>query len=416
MPKKIVIVGGGFGGIRCALDLAKKAPKDTKIVLLSDKHHFEYSPSLYRVVSGNSPLEVCIPLDEIFKNTNVEVVRDKIIAADLVKKTLKGESGSNYTFDTLILALGSETAYFNVEGLKELAFSFKSINEALKLKRHLHELFESHLMDTKEEAVSNLHILIVGGGATGVELAGELIYYMQKIARIHKIDPSLITIDLIEAAPRLVPALPEQTSNKVFKRLHSCGVNIFLNRTVMKEDIEQVFLKDMTLKSKTVIWTAGVKVNHLYSEILGLEFDKKGRVIVGEFLEPKGMQNIFVLGDAASTPYAGLAQTAIFDGSFLATNIVNKLKGKQMAQYKAHKIAYAIPVGPFWAACSIGGIRFYGIFAWCLRQLVGLRFFVSILPISKAFDVFLGSKKICESCEVCLHESIKPMSDIGLKQ
>ena len=150
-----------------------------------------------------------MPLDEIFDGKNVEVIKDKIIGADLVKKNLKGESGSNYSFDVLILALGSETAYFNIEGLKELAFSFKSINEALKLKRHLHELFESHLVATKEEAVSSLHILIVGGGATGVELAGELSFYMQKIARSHKIDPSLITIDLIEAAGRVMPMMPE---------------------------------------------------------------------------------------------------------------------------------------------------------------------------------------------------------------
>src|SRR3990170_2498990 len=197
MSKKIVIVGGGFGGIRAALDLSKKFPKglpaeqaDTKIILISDKQHFEYYPALYKVASGLSPLEVCIPLAEIFKNKNVEVIKDRVMNADLSKKTLKGESGSNYGFDILILALGSETAYFNIEGLKELAFGFKSINEALKLKRHLHELFESHLVATKEEAVSSLHILIVGGGATGVELARELSFYMQKIARSHKIDPS----------------------------------------------------------------------------------------------------------------------------------------------------------------------------------------------------------------------------------
>src|SRR3972149_8201536 len=328
MLKKIVIVGGGFGGIRAALDLSRNLPKDSKIILISDRRHFEYYPSLYKIATGKSPLEVCMPLDEIFDGKNVEVIKDKIIGADLVKKNLKGESGSNYSFDVLILSLGSETAYFNIEGLKELAFSFKSINEALKLKRHLHELFESHLVATKEEAVSSLHILIVGGGATGVELAGGLSFYMQKIARSHKIDPSLITIDLIEAAGRVVPNMPEDVSKRIMGELRRCGVNVFLNRAVMKEDIEQVFLKDMTLKTKTVIWTAGAKTNSVFSRIGGLELDKKGRVIVDQFLQPKGLKDIFVIGDAAATPYAGLAQTAIYDGSYVARNICKHLLGR----------------------------------------------------------------------------------------
>jgi len=405
MSKKIVIVGGGFGGVRAALDLSKGSPKDAKIVLISDKRHFEYLPALYKVAVGQSPLEVCIPLDEIFKNKNVEVILDKISAADLSKKALKGESGSSYNFDTLILALGSETAYFNIEGLKELAFSLKSINEGLKLKKHIHGLFQSHLMATKEEAVSNLHVLIVGGGATGVELAGELCSYMIKIARAHKIDPSFITVDLIEAASRVMPMMPEDVSRNILKELRRCGVNVFLNRVVMKEDIEQVFLKDMTLKSKTVIWTAGAKTNNMYSQIGGLELDKKGRVIVDEYLQPKGMKDIFVIGDAAATPYAGLAQTAIYDGSYVAGNILKNLSGRKMEAYSPHKVSYVIPVSPNWAATMIGPFRLYGIFSVWLRRLIDLRFFLSILPFRKALDVFWGNKKFCESCDVCLHES-----------
>src|SRR3990172_1094726 len=413
MLKKIVIVGGGFGGIRAVLDLSRNLPKDSKIILISDRRHFEYYPSLYKVASGLSPLEVCIPLAEIFKNKNVEVIKDRVMNADFSKKTLEGESGSNYGFDILILALGSETAYFNIEGLKELAFSFKSINEALKLKRHLHELFESHLVATKEEAVSSLEILVVGGGATGVELAGELSFYMQKIARSHKIDPSLITIDLIEAAGRVMPMMPEDVSKRILGELRRCGVNVFLNRAVMREDIEQVFLKDMTLKTKTVIWTAGAKTNSIYSQIGGLELDKKGRVIVDEYLQPalsavegpKGLKDIFVIGDAAATPYAGLAQTAIHDGSYVARNICKHLLGGKMEVYNPHKVAYIIPVSPNWAAAIVGRLRFYGIFSVWLRRVVDLRFFLSVLPLVKALDVFWGNKKICESCDVCLHEA-----------
>ncbi len=404
MEKKILIVGGGFGGIRAALDLAKNLSNKAKIVLISDKHHFEYYPALYRIVAGRSPVEACVPFDELFKGKSVETVVDKVVRVDLENKNVKGESGSYYNFDFLILALGSETAYFNVPGLPELSFSFKSINEALKLKKHLHELFQvqAEVPKEKEDIVSRMHILIVGGGATGVEVAGELSIYLKKIAVLHKIEPSLLTIDLIEAAPRVLPALPPEISEKVLNRLHNLGVNIFLNRAIMKEDIENVYLKDMSMKSKTVIWTAGTKTHHLYSEIKGLTFAKNSRVEVDEFLQVKGIENVFIIGDAANTTYSGLAQTALYDASFVARYILNKLKGATGAKYEPKKVSYAIPVGSGFAAVSFMGLKLFGRLGWYLRRLVDLRFFLSILPASKALIAFQSDKKLCESCKTCM--------------
>ncbi|MBI4004986.1 FAD-dependent oxidoreductase, partial [Candidatus Roizmanbacteria bacterium] len=132
---RIIIVGGGFAGVRVALDLAKYKNSNSKIVLISDTSHFEYHPALYRVVTGRSPLEVCIPLQDIFQGKNTEIVCDSITNVDISNHQLKGASGSTYHYDILILALGSETVYFNVPGLREYSFGFKSIQEALKLKR-----------------------------------------------------------------------------------------------------------------------------------------------------------------------------------------------------------------------------------------------------------------------------------------
>lgn len=399
--KKIVIVGAGFGGVRCALNLAKKNPARTKIILISDKPHFEYQPTLYRVATGRSPLEVCIPLREIFAGKNIEVVEDSIRAVNLKEMILEGESGSRYAFDFLVLALGSETAYFNVPGLKELSFGFKSISQALVLKKHLHRLFTSYGGASFKEKTPIVHLVIVGGGATGVELAGELAVYAKKLTQNHGFDFSLVTIELIEAASRLLPALPEAISEKVKKRLHGLGVNIFLNRAVIKEEIEQIFLKDMEIRTKTVIWTAGVRTHHLYSLTKGLTFDQKGRVLVNEFLQPPGFDNVFILGDAAATPYAGLAQTAIYDGRYAAKIISRRLGQKPLFSYWAKKPACAIPIGPGWAIVLIGPFRFFGRFGWCLRRLADLRFFLSILSFRKALLVFLNSKTLCESCAIC---------------
>lgn len=401
--KKILIVGGGFGGIRVALDLAKKGIPNAKIVLVSDKPHFEYSAALYRVVTGKSPLEVCIPLRTIFENKRVEVIEDSIRTVDLEERKAIGTSGSHYSFDFLVLALGSETAYFNIPGLREYAFGFKSITEALRLKKYLHEMLEAcRVSETdREEDVCRMHIVVVGGGATGVELAGELALYMRKLAMKHKVDPSLLTIDVIEAAPRLLPALPEDISEKAERRLRSLGVNVFLNRTVTEQEVETVYLKDMTMKSKTVIWTAGVKPHHLYGEVEKLERDRKGRVIVDEFLQAKGHPNVFVIGDAAATPYAGMAQTAVHDGTFVADTIERKMMGRPLEPYRPHKPAYAIPIGPRWAAVLLGNLRFFGRFGWILRRLADLRFFLSILKPREAIAAYRSGKMLSESCTIC---------------
>ena len=400
---KIIIVGGGFGGISTALNLGKARLRNVNITLISDKSHFEYQAALYRVITGRSPLEACIPMRDIFDGKNIEALEDTIMDINTEEKKLEGKSGSRYSFDFLVLALGSETAYFNIPGLKELSFGFKSISEALALKKHLHELFKACAVSQtdQEEDVCRAHLVIVGAGASGVEIAGELAIYAKGLAKQHKISPSLVTIDLIEAASRVLPMMPEDVSEKATKQLRKLGVNIFLNRMVVKEEIEKVFLKDMEMRTKTVIWTAGAGPNHFYSQIEGLTLDKKGRVIVDEFLQAKNNPNLFVIGDAAATTYSGMAQTAIRDGEFVAKTIAKKIQNKPLESYQPRRPIYAIPVGPGWAAALIGDWRFYGRIGWWLRRLADFRYFLSILSFGKALLVFQNSKTLCESCNIC---------------
>lgn len=438
IPKKVVIVGGGFVGVRVALDLAKKNHSNIKIILVSDKPHFEYHATLYRVVTGRSPLEVCIPLAEIFKGKDVEIVEDTIIEVDLVKKILAGNSSSHYMYDYLVLALGSETSYFNLPGFKELSFGVKSITEALRLKRHIHEMFSSCVLATDKERECALHFVIVGGGATGVELAGELALYTKQLAEKHKLDQKLITIDLIQGPDRLLPSFSPDISKKAKERLEDVGVHVFLNKRVVKEDIETVYLKDMQMKTKTVIWTAGVKPHHLYQEIKGLSFDEKGKVIVDEFLQPqmssrqsdppvggervegshtsesverdsstrpdglaRNDNGVFVIGDAAATPFSGMAQTAVHQGSFIADLIAKKIAGVKPLTYHPQKPFYAIPIGPSWAMFLTDSIKLFGIFGWWMRRLMDLQFFFSILPLSKALLAFQSDKTLWEQCPIC---------------
>lgn len=397
--KTIAIVGGGFGGVRAALDLARRAGTQHDIVLLSDKPHFEYTPTLYKVVTGGSALEVCIPLATIFRDLPVRLVEARVTDIDLSQRTIKCESGYTTTYDYLVLALGSETAYFNIPGLSDLSFSFKSTYEALQLKKHLEGVFASAAQTkTADDKVSLGHIVIVGAGASGTELAGEMAEYARCLAKKYSVDPGLVTIDLFEGAPRVLPLLPPEVSERVKQRLHELGINVFLNRVLMKEEVDGVFLKDMQLKTKTVIWTAGVKPNALVAKIAGLSLDKRGKVVVNEFLQPPGFTNVFIVGDIAATEFSGMAQTAMAAGAYVARAI---LSPRTIKPFKPKKPAYSIPVGPSWAATIFGPLTLYGYAGWILRRAADLRYFTTILSPWQALTAFRNGKKLACDCKTC---------------
>jgi NADH dehydrogenase len=387
-PHRVVIVGGGFGGIRTALDLAKQG-SHFSITLVSDKAHFEYFPTLYRVVTGYSPAQAVIPFSEIFTGTNVDIIEDRVTRIDLAEKLVYGGLGSPYEYDTVVVALGSETGYFNIPGLPELSYGFKSIGEAERLKSHLQEVLTPVENAAPEQKTTAAHFIIVGGGPTGVELAGELTSYAKHLAKKRGFDPSFITVSLIEATPRLLPSMPETVSEKVRQYLFQQGVNIYLNRAVTKQEVEELFLKDMTFKTKTVVWTAGVKPNALIAKIEGLEFDKRGKVIVDDTLRAKGHSNVYVIGDSASTQYSGMAQTADKDGAYVAGVIGSRAQGeRRVGKYVPHKPIYAIPAGHKWAAVQWGSSTFYGTTGYYMRKAADLRYFMSILPLFKALSTF----------------------------
>ena len=241
--QKILIVGGGFAGIATALRLEKAKLPGMKIVLVSNKPHFEYHAALYRLVTGNSPLEVCIPLREVFANKNVEVIEDHMLELNPEEKMLVGSSGSRYHYDKLILGLGSETNYFNIPGLKEYSYGMKSITEALRLKQHITETLLTCKIDftNKVEQICDANFVVIGAGATGVEMAGQLIVYARGLAREYGIDPSLVSVELIEGAPKILPALPKEFTDRIEHHLRGLGINIFLNRTIEREECEEVF-------------------------------------------------------------------------------------------------------------------------------------------------------------------------------
>ncbi len=401
----IMIVGGGFGGIRAALELAKKNLLNVRIVLISDKPNFEYNPALYRYVTGNSAIEVCIPLSEIFLGTSVEVIEDKIIALDKTKQKVVGVSGQEYMYDQLVLALGSETIYFGIPGLKENSFGMKSVAEALRLKEQIAATLALCKADAtnKGDQMRDANFVIIGAGPTGIEVAGRMIVYARRIATEIGLDPSLVSVSVIDSAPKILPTMPAKFTDPIERHLRELGINFFLNRAIERQEVEEVYLKDMQMKTHTLVWTAGARANMLY-ETWGLPVDKRGRVEVDPYLHVKGETNIFVLGDAAITKYSGYAQTAFYDGKYVAGVITAQLRDRLPSPYAPTAPVNAVPAGDGWAGVLINifglNFRIYGWVGWWLRRVADLRSFLVILPSRKAFKIFWGGC-LNKSCPIC---------------
>lgn len=390
MQQKVIIVGGGFGGIRTALNLVKKGGFD--ITLISKNPNFEYYPGLHKMLGVSEVVTVQVPLETIFKDKKVTLVIDTVTAVSVEQKNVTTSQGS-FQGDFLVLALGSQTEYFGISGLPEMAYGFKSVAEANKLRAHIETLFEKHTKTEKTETVVGLHMIIVGAGPNGVDLAGELAALDKYLAKKYGIAESFITIDLIEAGSRVLGMMSEAVSRRVEKRLRNLGVNVLCNRDLKQEESWTVTLADMTLGAQTLIWTAGITTNDLVKQVAGFKLGKKNRVTVDEYLQAKNdtqvFKDVFCIGDIADTQYSGLAQTALADGAYVAQTISQECSGKKIKNYSPKPVAYNIGVGPRWSVLTIGSFEMFGFLPYVMRTLIDIKFFLSILPVRDVVKLYL---------------------------
>lgn len=389
---KVVVVGGGFAGIATIQSL-QKTGVSCDITLVTKNDSFEYYPALYKLVTGALAIEASISYQKIRGLKRVALEKGTFVSTDLERQIIlvedKDGKQKEIVYDYLVLALGSETNYCNIVGLSDLSLSFKSVKEAFRLKRHFCDLFGVAMMLSPKDAVAKLHTIVVGAGPSGVELAGDLTDYLHDLAKSFNVDPALVTVDLIEMAPRILSSFPEEVSQMAEKRLRMLGVNIYTNRVVTSQDINEISVGNMNFQSNTVIWAAGTKINSAYQNIPGITFDDKGRVIVNEnFALPKD-NHVFIVGDGAGTKYSGLAQTANHNGRYLGKHIANVLLGKSSFGYKpSNGVSFVIPVGNHWALFLHRGLIFRGFLPWLLRSLVDFRYFISIMPFWYVIEIF----------------------------
>ncbi len=392
-PKpKILVVGGGFGGVRAATKLSRH--KNFEVTLISNLDHFAYYPQLYHSATGGSRSESALPLTDALHGTGVKLVQDVIVKIDPAAKTVTSIDGrTSYAYDQLVMALGCVTNYFGIAGLPEFSYGVKSIEQAEEFKKHLHDQL---MADNKPD----LNYVVVGGGPTGVELAASLDAYLERITKLHGIKYDGSSVTLVEAAPRILPRSSEAVSARVQKRLEALKVKVLTGATVKAETADQLQLAGQSLASRTVVWTAGTAVNPFYySNGEHFQLAKGGRVMVSNHLEAK--DNVYVIGDNAATPYSGLALTAINDADYVAQDIARVYAQRDRPPYVPIPPISVIPVGEGWAVAEWRGHAIKGFTASVLRRFADLIGYADIERWPAALKDWLSDSKIEDGCPIC---------------
>jgi NADH dehydrogenase len=381
----VTIVGSGFGGVKAALELAND--EHNQITLITNNPDFQYYPALFSTATGYRHLQSWVPLGIIFGGkTNVRVILDTITEINPDKKVLKGEAGNEYSYHTCILALGTVTTYFGIKGLDLFAYGIKSAEEITKLKQHLFtDIAERHMIDK--------HYVIVGAGPTGVELASALGAYLRRLCKKFHVRDHKLHIDLIEAAPRILPRMSERASSKVEKRLKQLGVHVQTGKAVESASADDLVISGERVDSRTVIWTSGVANNPFFTaNAKHFKFAKNGRVEVDEYM--RAGKDLYVIGDNAATPYTGLAQTALHDAVYVTGNLKRQQRHKQLKKYRAVMPPVVVPVGEGWAVFEWHGITLTGWIASMMRKAADFIGYTDILPLGHALGVWHASYQL----------------------
>jgi NADH dehydrogenase len=389
---RVVIIGGGFGGLYAAQRLGRATNVE---VTLIDKRNFHlFQPLLYQVaVGGLSPGDIASPLRGVLsRQKNTQVLMGEVVDVDPQAKTVSLKGGNTLPYDTLIVATGMSHFYFGRDDWADIAPGLKTVEDALEMRRRIFAAFEAAEKTTDPDLQKALlTFVIVGAGPTGVELAGalaELAYHTLK-PDFRQIDTSQTRILLVEGMDRVLPPFPPDLSQRAYQDLEGMGVEILTQTLVTDIQGKQITLKQgdeiTTVQSATVLWAAGVRdpgMGGILAERTGAERDRSGRLIVAEDLSVPNYPDIFVVGDLAhfahqdDKPLPGIAPVAMQEGQYVAKLIQNRLKQRPMAQFAYKDTGGLAVIGRHSAVVNFPWMRLTGFPAWFVWLFVHIFFLI----------------------------------------
>jgi NADH:ubiquinone reductase (H+-translocating) len=389
---QVIVVGGGFGGLNIAKSL-KKA--DVDLLLIDKTNHHLFQPLLYQVATAAlSPGDIAMPIRDILrKQENTTVLMGDVEAVDKEKKEIILGSKERFSYDYLVLAVGARHSYFGNNSWENFAPGLKTIDNALDIRQEILLTFErAERLFGQEDVSKFLNFVIIGGGPTGVEMAGAIaeIAYKTMFKNFRRIKPEKSKIYLLEAMPFILPAYSQKLSLRAKKDLEELGVNVLVGKKVINVTEEGVQFDNSFIPSKNVIWAAGNQASPLL-KTLNVPLDRQGRVIVDKDLSIPDHEEIFVIGDAAHVvgkdgkPLPGIAPPAIQEGRYVAKIIkkgIPKLKRPPFRYFDKGSMA---TIGTSRAIATIGTFECAGFLAWAawcfihIAYLIGFRNRLSVM-------------------------------------
>ena len=384
--KRVVIIGGGFGGLKLARQLIKS---NYQVVLIDKNNYHQFQPLFYQVaMSGLEPSSISFPIRKVFqRHPNLFFRVTTVESIDLEQQCLQTPLGV-VNFDYLVIATGADTNYYGNEQLKKTTIPMKSVGEALGLRNAILEDLEQALSTVNYDNRQGLiDIVIVGGGPTGVEVAGALAemkrYVLPK--EYKELDCNEIDIYLIQSGPNLLKGMSEQSAEAAKRFLEDLGVKVILNKRVKEVDEEFVYMDDgSTIQARKVIWAAGIKGNvpkGLPEEVITWG----NRIKVNERNQVEGMENVFAIGDVAYMEteaypqgHPQVAQVAIQQGKHLAKNLASAQRNKPLTPFQYKDLGSMATIGRNRAVVDLSSFKSQGFFAWVIWLIVHLYALVGI--------------------------------------
>lgn len=403
--KKIVIAGAGFGGATVALKLAEglgRLNAEYEIVLLDHRRHQLYTPALYEIAaipSENIPdltlkSAVLIPIANITARKPITPICDELIELKASKKKLILQKSGELEYQFLVLALGSETNYFSIPGLKEHGLPLKTFDDALRLRNKIEDLFRQK---------GGLKVVVGGAGASGVELVAEFINFICTLKK--ELNKNLCQVEfmLVEASSEILPGFEPWVIKKARKRLESLGIAVKTGHIITGVTEKEISFQNGAKEFYDIlIWTGGVKGPEILKNF-GLPLSQNGSVLVDDYLRVQTNEDngLFAIGDNSTLtspqtqkPLAWNIPVAEAEGKLAAKNILRIIKGQSLKKFvPLKKYPFILAVGKKYAVADLAWFHFAGFIGWLAKHLVELRYFLLIFPPGKAVRLWLRNIK-----------------------
>ena len=400
----VVVIGGGFGGLKF---LQRARSSKIQFTLIDKQNHHLFQPLLYQVATAVlSPANIAFPIRRMFKNfKNVKVILDEATDINREDKTVTISSGEKIKYDQLVVSTGSRHSYFGNDDWSEYSNGLKGINDALQIRERLLRAFEKAENEKNiEKRNKYLNFVVVGGGPTGVEMAGSIaeIAYKNMKEEFRNFKSSDANVYLIEATEKILPMYSDRLSGKAEKYLIDFGVQVRTNEKVIKIEKDLVVTDKESIETDNVIWAAGNEASPIIKK-LNTKTDSEGRAIVDPDCSIKEDGNVFVIGDAANyknknnSTLPGIAPVAIQQGKYLAKIIKNKTLKQDRKPFKYYDKGMMATVGRYKAIGKIGNIEISGFIAWLFWSAIHILYLIGyrskILVVIEWIFSYLFNKK-----------------------